>query len=102
MLGRRRRDVSGESLDRGESVIARAGAASAPAFKVFEERAHDGHIQGGVIELLGTAAQASTRETEEELDGVAIREHGVAARVPLGGKVVFEETLHQRLQGGCR
>jgi len=102
VFGCHQRDVSSEGLDRGESVIARAGTASALVFKVFEKRTHDGYIQCRVIELLGTATQASTRVLKEQLEGVAIREHGVAARVPLGGEVVFEESLNQGLQGGGR
>jgi hypothetical protein len=96
-----RRGVSREGLDRGEPMIASARTASALAFEMFEERSHDGHIEGGVIELLGASTQTGARETEEQLEGVAIREHGVAARVSLGGEVFLEEALHQRLQGDC-
>ena len=98
MLGGDRCDVSSECLDCGESVIASSGTASALAFQELQERPYDRDIQYGVIKLLGAATQTSARETEEELERVAVREHGVAARVALGGQVVLEESLHQRLQ----
>ena len=96
-----RRGVSSEGLDRGEPMIASARTASALAFEMFEERPHDGHIEGVVIELLGASTQTGAREPEEQLEGVAIREHGVAARISLGGEVFLEEALNQRLQGSC-
>lgn len=102
VLGCRRRDVSSKGFDRRESVIASARPAPALAFEVFEERAHDNDIECSVVELLRAATQPSTRVAKEQLEGVAIGEHGVAARIPLGGEVTLEEALHERLQRGCR
>src|SRR5690606_27497780 len=102
VFGGDRCDVSRECLDCGESMIASSRTTSALAFEVLQKGAHERDIQHGVIELLGASTQTFARETEEELERVAVREHGVAARIPLSRQMVLEESLHQRLQRGRR
>ena len=96
VLGVLQRGVSVEAVDRGQAVVARAGAVVAVVFEVGEERADQRRVEIIEVELVGLFAGVVLGEGEQQTEGVAVGRDRVGAGVALGDQSLGEERLEGR------
>jgi hypothetical protein len=98
VFGRDGSDIAYEGLDDGKSVVSSTWAVASLLLEPFEEGADDIDIQDRSIELVRSTLLAFRSMSEEELEGVAVGQHSVAASLTLYREVLLEEVLNELLE----
>jgi len=88
--------VPEERADRREAEVAGARAVAPGLLEVVEEREHDGGIEVLDRERGRGTSGALLRETQEDLEGVAVARDGLGAGAALGDETRAEEILEER------
>ena len=96
MLGSNRGNEARKCLDRGKALVTGASAAVSFFFEAGEEGTEHFDVEGGDnLEHIGGATSLLGGVVEEQLEAVAIGQHGVTAGVTLDGQVCFEKVLDE-------